>query len=127
MSLANLIRKRETVAPANANPAKAANDEQSKAGTLARLATLALANSKEEESTTPDPQAEARRERVLRMLQDSPGIAYAVVTDTEVDPDNVILALAIRGRATCELLVPRAKWDGVLFIDLLEKHCGVIH
>lgn len=44
MSLANLIRKRETGKPANANPAKAANDGQGKGEPLARLVTLALAN-----------------------------------------------------------------------------------
>lgn len=53
MSLANLIRKRETGKPANANPAKAANDGQAKEGTLARLATLALANPTEAKTAKP--------------------------------------------------------------------------
>lgn len=44
MSLANLIRKGATGKPANANPANSANDGQGKGQTLARLATLALAN-----------------------------------------------------------------------------------
>ncbi len=46
MTLAALIRKRETGKPANANPANPANPAnggQGKAGTLATLATLALA------------------------------------------------------------------------------------
>jgi hypothetical protein len=70
---------------------------------------------------------EARRQRVLAMLLENPGITYAAVTDTQADPDNVILALAVRGRATCELLIPRAKWDGVLFLERLDKHCGTLH
>lgn len=44
MTLAALIRKRETVTPANANPAKAANDGQEGGEPLAGLAALALAN-----------------------------------------------------------------------------------
>lgn len=43
MTLAALIRKRDTGKPANANPANPANDGRGKAGTLATLATLALA------------------------------------------------------------------------------------
>ncbi|MBT9567809.1 MAG: hypothetical protein IV085_05870, partial [Thiobacillus sp.] len=44
MTLAALIRKRESVSPANANPAKAANDGQGEGEPLAGLAALALAN-----------------------------------------------------------------------------------
>lgn len=44
MTLAALIRKRGTVTPANANPAKAANDGQGGGEPLAKLAPLALAN-----------------------------------------------------------------------------------
>lgn len=44
MTLAALIRKRESEKPANANPAKAANDGQGEGKPLAGLAALALAN-----------------------------------------------------------------------------------
>jgi hypothetical protein len=128
MTLAALIRKRETGKPANDNPAKAANDGNAKDEPFAGLAALALANATSPEvAFQPDGAGEARRERVLALLRDSPSARYAVVTDTDSDPDAVIVALAIRGRASCELLVPREKWDGVLFIDLLEKHCRGIH
>ncbi len=56
-----------------------------------------------------------------------------MVTDTQADPDAVILALAIRGAmpnggtVTCELAIPRAKYDGVLLLDLLERHGGTVH
>jgi hypothetical protein len=127
MTLAALIRKRDTGKSANDNPAKAANDGYAKGEPLAGLAALALANTQEVETVTPDPAAEARRQRLLAMLRESPAITYAAVTGTDSNSDAVIVALAIRGRATCELLVPRAKWDGVLFIDLLDKHCGTVH
>lgn len=44
MTLIALIRKREAERPANANPAKAANDPVAENAPLARLATLALAS-----------------------------------------------------------------------------------
>lgn len=75
----------------------------------------------------PDAAAEARRQRVLAMLRDSPTVRYAVVTDTDSDPDAVIVTLAIRGRATCELLIPRDRYDGALLLDLIERHSGTVH
>ena len=68
----------------------------------------------------PDPAMEARRQRVLAMLAERPGINYAVLVDNP-DSDPVILALAIRGRATCELQIPRAKYDPWLLLDLIER------
>ena len=75
----------------------------------------------------PDAVAEARRQKVLAMLGDSPTERYAVVTDSKSDPDAVIVVLAIRGRATCELHIPRDKYDGVLLLDLIERHGGIVH
>jgi hypothetical protein len=44
----------------------------------------------------PKPTAEARRQEVLAMLAQEPGLTYAMLTDDEAEPDAVILALAIR-------------------------------
>ena len=74
-----------------------------------------------------DAAAEARRQKVLVMLRESPTVRYAVVTDTQSDPDAVIVAFAIRGRATCELLIPRSRYDGALLLDLIERHSGTVH
>ena len=129
MSLAALIRKRETGKSANANPANPANlanDGGVRGEPLARLATLALANPPNPK-VAPDPAAEARRQRVLAMLRESPTVRYAVVTDTDSDPDAVIVTLAVRGRASCELLIPRDRYDGVLLLDLIERHSGTVH
>ncbi len=70
----------------------------------------------------PDPAAEARRQRVLAMLTERPGIRYAVLTDTTADPEAMLLTLAIRGRATCELRIPHAKYDPWLLLDLIETY-----
>ena len=77
--------------------------------------------------TAFDPAAEARRQRVLAMLEKSPGIKYALITDTDSDPDSVLLTLAIRGKATCEFQIPRDKYDGVLLLELLERHGEIVH
>jgi hypothetical protein len=75
----------------------------------------------------PDPAMEARRQRVLELLAVNPSARYAVLTDTQADPEAVILTLAIRGQATCELLIPRDKFDGILLLDLLNRHGAMIH
>lgn len=69
--------------------------------------------------------AEARRQRVMKMLADNPALRIAVVCDGEGDP--VPVAIAIRGRATCEVLIPRDRYDGVLLLDLIEKHSATVH
>ena len=69
-----------------------------------------------------DPAIEARRQRVLAMLEARPGTRYAVLTDLNAAPGVVVVALAIRGRASCELHIPRDKYDGVLLLDLIEKY-----
>jgi len=74
-----------------------------------------------------DPVVEARRQRVLELLTGNPKAHYAVLTDTEADPEAVILALAIRGRATCELRIPRDRYDGTLLLDLIERHSATVH
>lgn len=81
----------------------------------------------------PDPAAESRRQRVLTMLAERPRIRYAVITDTDADPDAVILALAVRGAmpdgstVTCELAIPRTKYDPFLLLELIERHGGTVH
>jgi hypothetical protein len=64
---------------------------------------------------------EQRREKVLRMLEESPKIQRAFVTDTMSDRDNVILTLAIRSAGTCELEIPKRKYDPFLFLAIIER------
>lgn len=74
----------------------------------------------------PDPAMEARSLRVLAMLAERPGIKYAVVVDNP-NADPVIVALGIRGQATCELRIPREKYDPFLLLDLIERHGATVH
>jgi hypothetical protein len=80
-----------------------------------------------DEDRLPDANAEARKQRVLAMLAERPGVRYAVLTDTEADPEDVILVLAIRGVTTWELRIPRAKYDPFLLLELIERHGGAMH
>ena len=119
MSLANLIRKRETGKPANANPAKAANDVGVDNGTLAGLATLSLANLPESANHSP---ANEPIEKIISNLGGDSELRYSLETHTDIEPDAVILTLAIRGKAACELRIPKSRYDGIALLELIEKH-----
>jgi len=77
--------------------------------------------------TLPDPATESRRQLVLAKLAERPRSRYAVIADPESDPGAVILALAIRGVATCELRIPREKYDPFLLLELVERYGGTVH
>ncbi|MDP3280800.1 MAG: hypothetical protein Q8M57_07115 [Nitrosomonas sp.] len=64
---------------------------------------------------------EQRREKVAGMLANNPTIQRAFVTDTESDPDNVILTMAIRDQASFEMLIPRRKYDPFMLLELIER------
>ena len=49
------------------------------------------------------------------------------LTDLDAAPSVVVVALAIRGQASCELHIPRDKYDGVLLLDLIEKYGVTVH
>ena len=124
MTLAALIRKRETGKPANDNSAKAANNGRARGESLAGLATFALANPTEAKTESlPDPAAEGRRQRVLAMLADNPALRLAVVCDGQGDP--VPVAVAIRDKGTCEVLIPAARFNPFALIELVERHATI--
>lgn len=136
MTLAALIRgarAADSGKSATATPATPATLEGVQGRTVATVATVAVANpQKLAADTLPDPAAEDRRQRVLGLLAERPGIRYAVVVDNP-DTDPVILALAIRGAmqdggtVTCELHIPREKYDPFLLLDLIERHGATVH
>jgi hypothetical protein len=126
MSLLALIRKGGLAKAATATVATLATQGGKKAETVALVATVAVANpSHEQINALTDPVAEARRRRLLELLAANPSKRYALVTDTEADP--VILALGIRGQATCEFCIPRDKYDPFLLLALIERHGGAVH
>src|SRR3989338_7288990 len=72
-----------------------------------------------------EQQQEARREKVLAMLDTDPKLKRAIHADTDSDRNNVILAIAIRHVATCEMLVPKAKYDAWQLLALVEDRKSV--
>jgi hypothetical protein len=56
------------------------------------------------------------------MLAENPGITHAIISDDETDPKYVIITLAIRGQATCDLRIPKARYDGLKVLELIEQH-----
>lgn len=122
MTLATLIRKRATD-DATATPAISATPPTNPPESVAKVATIAVAN--QQARSTLDPESNERRDRVLAILEGSAGVTYAVVCDGQGDP--VPVAIAIRGVGTCEVLVPRNRYDGLMLLDILERHSGTVH
>ena len=73
-----------------------------------------------------DPEAEARRQRVLTMLAENPNIRRAVVVDN-ADADPVLVAVGIRDVATFELVIPAARFDAFKLLELIERHGTTLH
>lgn len=67
---------------------------------------------------------EVRREKAIAMLEAAPNTQRAIYTDTDSDPHNVILTVAVRHPtpATCEMLIPKAKYDPWRLLELIERH-----
>ena len=72
-------------------------------------------------------QRETREKKVLAMLEENPDKQRAVYTDTESDQNNVILTIAVRYLSTCEMLIPRAKYDPFRLLELIEHNDGCLH
>ncbi len=66
--------------------------------------------------------ADERIEKMIDKLADDPGLIYAMQTHDDVEPDAVILTLAIRGKGACELRIPKSRYDGIELLELIEKH-----
>jgi hypothetical protein len=75
----------------------------------------------------------ARRKRVLAMFAARPGIRYALdgIEPDPRHPDCVVLGLGIRRSDgtiwTCDLLVPRERFDPFALLELIEGHGGAIN
>jgi hypothetical protein len=121
-----------------ARPQSALTDEARamiRANKAALLEALAKPKAVRLKAGTGDasPGLEARRAAVLTMLADRQAVRYAVLADTETEAEAVLLAFAIRGAmadggtVTCELRIPRDKYDPWLLLDLIERHGGIVH
>ena len=74
--------------------------------------------------TLQDRKQEARRQKVIAMLDTAPNMPRAIHVDDSSDLHNIILCVAVRHptRATCEMLIPKAKYDPFALLELLMQH-----
>ncbi|KXS33200.1 MAG: Uncharacterized protein AWT59_0633 [Candidatus Gallionella acididurans] len=74
--------------------------------------------------TLQDRQREARRQKVIAMLEATPGTQRAIYVDDASDPANIIVTVAVRHPtgATCEMLVSKAGCDAWQLLELIERH-----
>lgn len=73
-----------------------------------------------EKTEIVDIQRERRRAKVLDLLE---GKRFAaLVEDDKTDP--VIATIGIHNMATFELAIPRYSYDGMVLLELIEKHYG---
>lgn len=79
------------------------------------------------EAQQQEIQRETRRQKVLAMLEQNPVRHRAIYTDVESDPHNVILAIAVRNCATCEMLISKAKYDPWQLLELIERQSQSSH
>ena len=131
MTLSALIRKRDTGNLATAIPAISATQPKGEAATVARIATVAVANPKEEKTAPPAivgagdaarTPADDRMEHEADKLRSNPGLTYAMTAHDGIEPEAVILTLAIRDKAACELRIPKSRYDAFALLELIERH-----
>jgi hypothetical protein len=65
-------------------------------------------------------QRDRRRTKVLALLE---GNRFALFVDND-KTDPVIATVGIRDLATFELAIPRHSYDGMVLLELIEKHYG---
>lgn len=69
-----------------------------------------------------EARAEWRRQKVIAMLNAAPGTQRAIYTDTDSDPHNVIVAVAVRAcQQTCEMTIAKATYDPWRLLELIER------
>jgi hypothetical protein len=80
-----------------------------------------------QENEEIDEAQEARRVKVLALLQSSPETQRAVIADQDSDPDHVILTIGIRSVATFELMIDKTRFDPFTLLDLIDKQSISTH
>jgi hypothetical protein len=43
---------------------------------------------------------------------------------TDIDPDDVIVTLAIRGKGVCEVRIPKSRYDAFRLMEAIERYTG---
>ncbi|MER2510881.1 MAG: hypothetical protein ABTQ25_00395 [Nitrosomonas ureae] len=64
---------------------------------------------------------EERRTKVLQILAEEPKTQRAIIADVDIDPDSVILTIAIRDQYSFEMTIPKAKYDPFVLLEIINK------
>lgn len=59
------------------------------------------------------------------MLEENPETRRAILA--EMDADNVIVTIALRHVATCEMRIAKGKYDPFLLMGLIKRHGQAMH
>jgi hypothetical protein len=119
-SLLDIARNklRNNHATSSKNGAQQATQNGGDKNWVAQQAQIEAADSAE--LTVLEQQREKRRQMAITLLEAHPLAKRAVHPDKESDPDNVILCVAVRNVATVEMLIPKAKYDPLRLLELLD-------
>ena len=93
---------------------------------VASVASVNVANAEKAKPETPmDRQREASRQRAISLMNASHDTPRGIYVDDQIDPDNVVLFVAVRScMQTCELTIPRATYDPFKLLELIERMGG---
>ena len=126
MKLSELIRRKENATVTVATVATATPINTPSVATVAGVNVATAIYGKSE--SLLDRQREARRQKVITMLEASPDIQRAIYTDTDSDPHNVILTVAVRScQQTVEMLIPKERYDPWKLLALIERYGQTMH
>ena len=65
---------------------------------------------------------EKSRQKAIALMNSSPDTPRGIYVDDQIDPDNVVLFVAVKScMETCELTIPRAKYDPFKLLELIER------
>lgn len=132
MNLLRLIRKRDSASLATATPAIPATQAAPSINAVAEIANVAVAPPTKAQAVKPaivaardlptHTASDTRLEAVSRKLQDDAELSYAMEAHDEIEPEKVILSLAIRGKGAVELWIPKTRYDAFALLEVLDKH-----
>ena len=90
---------------------------------VATVASVAVANTRiVKTETLKDRQREASRQKAIGLMNESPGTPRGIYVDDQIDPDNIVVFVAVRScMRTCELTIPRERYDPFALLALIER------
>jgi hypothetical protein len=128
-ALSNQNEEGETfpVVNACANPPARENVDQVKMRVssllhVARTRDYAMQQASGEDAGKALKAREARRHKVLKLLEAAPETQRAILSDIHSDPDQVILTIAVRHVAVAEMTIAKANYDPFLLLELVEQY-----